>query len=321
MTDLISLFNFLTIGLVIAATSMGVAIGGSIAAVATTESINIQPRARTGILKASIVGMALTETAAIIGFVVGILLLTNTQSLVSSGNIYYAIANLGIIFAICIAGFATGYASSYPVRYTCLAIARQPFFANQIFNVMLLTLSFIQTPIIFGFIISLLINFQAAQAINLTDSLRLVASGLCVGLGAVGPTIGLALFSKEACYSLGVNRHSYSNIITFVFLSEALIETPIVFGLVTSLLLLTRSYPNSMLYSIVVILAALCTGISNITPGISSGKIAATACKQISYNQSAYPLVSKASMLAQGMIDSFTIYGWIISLMLILFVK
>jgi F0F1-type ATP synthase membrane subunit c/vacuolar-type H+-ATPase subunit K len=248
-------------------------------------------------------------------------LLLISRDIVVIDKFYWGLSNLGIAAAISISSFVIGIVSSFPVRYACLAIARQPFMSAKIINIMMLTLSFIQTPIIFGFIISLFINYQAATASNLTDSIRHIASGISIGIGSIGPVIGLALFSKSACQAIGYNKEVYNKILTFTFVSEALIETPIVFALVTSLLILTTSFVNNFLSIVVILSAAFCTGISNIMPGISSGKTASIACQQIASNPDANSLISRTSMLAQGLIDSFAIYGWLVSLLLIFFVK
>jgi len=63
--------------------------------------------------------------------------------------------------------------------------------------------------------------------------------------------------------------------------------------------------------------SALCVGISNIIPGINSGRIASKACNEIALNPATYSGLSRTSMIAQGFIDSIAVYGWLISLLLI----
>ena len=312
--EIISLFTIITIVLSVTLTSVGVGIGESFTSIAAIKSINIQPKAASDINRTSIFGMALTETSAILALVIAIMLIINTTNY----GYYASLSYLGIAFALSISGATIGIVSAMPASAACFAIARQPFFASNILNVMLLTISFIQTPIIFGFIVALLINYQLTSCITLGDSLRLISAGICIGLGSVGPTIGLAKFAKSASESLGLNRYSYDKVLTFTFLSEALIETPVVFALVTSLLLLTISVPTTF-KGLIVLAAALCVGLGNVAPGISSGHTASSACLQIAKDTELYPIISKTSMLAQGLIDSMTIYCWMVSLLLIFF--
>lgn len=320
MIDISGILNYATIVLTVAFSSLGVAIGETIISISCLKAIYIQPKARSEIIRTSILGMALTETAAIIGLVIGILLLISRDITVTN-KFYWGLSNLGIAFAISTSSLVIGIASSLPVKYACIAISRQPFMSTKILNIMMLTLSFIQTPIIFGFIISLFINYQAAYVNNLTSSIKHIASGISIGLGSIGPVIGLSLFSKAACKAIGYNKDVYNKILTFTFVSEALIETPVVFSLVTSLLILITNFTDGFLSIVVILSAALCPAISNISPGISSGRIAAFACHQIATNPETSSSVSKISMLAQGLVDSFAIYGWLVSLLLIFFVK
>ena len=308
------IFTVITVALAIALTSIGVGVGESLISIAALKAMNIQPKAISDINRLSVLGMALTETSAVLALVISVMLLLAP----SSGNYFTSLSNLGIAFALSFSGTTIGIASAFPARAACFSAARQPFFVSKILNMMLLTTSFIQTPIIFGFIVAIIINYQAPSSESLADSLRLIASGISIGLGSIGPTIGLSKFAESANKGLGFNRHSYDKLLIFTFLSEALIETPVVFALVTSLLLLAIPAP-SIFKGLIFIAAALCVGIGNSAPGISSGETASAACTQIAINQDVYPVITKTSMLAQGFIDSMTIYCWIISFLLMFF--
>lgn len=314
MIEAISLFTILAITLAVSLTSIGVGIGESLTSIAAIKSIYIQPKAASDINTVSVLGMALTETSAILALVIAIVLFFGTNSL----NFYADLSKLGVALAISISGTAIGIASYLPASAACFAVARQPFFSSKILNIMLLTISFIQTPIVFGFIVALFINYQSSSCTTLGDSLRLISAGLAIGLGSVGPTLGLACFAKSANEGLGKNRDAYDKIITFTFLSEALIETPVIFALVTSLMLLTTDAPTT-LKGLTLIAASLAIGLGNSAPGIASGQTASAACEQIAINPNVYSIIAKTSMLAQGLIDSMTIYCWIVALLLIFF--
>lgn len=186
----------------------------------------------------------------------------------------------------------------------------------------MISLSLLQTPIIFGLIISLFIQDQAASISTMRDALRLIASGLCIGLGSVGPAIGLALFAQKACQGLGVNRHAYGKLFSFTLLSQAIIETPIIFSLIISLALLfmVPAIPEENLLSGITLFAAgLCTGLGTIGPGISSGRTAQAACEQIAINPELYGSLSRVSLFAQGLIDTSAIYAVLTSFLLLFF--
>jgi len=316
MLEIIEFLHYLTIALVAGASSVSVGIGEGLVGISAIKAINIQPKARDSIQKTAVLGMALVETAAIIGVSIAFILLLGVQQ--ADKTIYLAVAEVGIALGISISGFAIGFVSAMPAKAACLAIARQPFFGNKILRFMLITQSMIQTPVIFSFIIAILIKSYAMSATTIEQSLQLLASGLAIGLGSVGPAIGLGEFGKIACESIGINRKAYGKIFTFTLISEAVIETPIIFALLVSILIITQS-PTSLLKAVAFVSSAFCIGVGTFGPGVSSGKTAASACKQIAYRPEHYSSMSKLSIFAQSITGTAAIYALMISILLILF--
>lgn len=315
MIELVDFLHYSTIALAVGINSVSVGIGEGIATMSALEAMNRQPETKSDIQTCAIMGMALIETAAIMGVAISMIMLLGPQ--IEQRTLYQGLAEIGIACAICFTGLVVGIVSAWPVQSACLSIARQPFAGKTIMRFMLITQSIIQTPIIFGFIIAIFIRTQASQVISLAESLRLIASGFCIGFGSIGPAIGLAYFAKKACASLGINRHAHGKLIPFIFISQAIVETPIIFALVIALILITTT-ATSDLHGIAYIAAALSIGLGTVGTGISSGKTAAAACEQIAYEPGNYSLLSKVSMFAQGLIDTCAIYALLISFMIIL---
>jgi F0F1-type ATP synthase membrane subunit c/vacuolar-type H+-ATPase subunit K len=304
----------------IAMSSISVGLGQGLISWSALNAINRQPTAQDDIMRVAIIGMTLVETVAILGLLVSIFLLMYTG--LETNNIFAQYAEIGIIAAMSITGLVIGLASSFPAQAACHAVARQPFFAHRISGFMLMTQALIQTPIISAFLVSLFIQGQSGSAITIADSLRLIASGLCVGIGSIGPAIGLSTFSKAALNSLGKNSKAYSKLLSFTFISEALIETPIIFCLIiaiTLLFIVPHSPTDKPIQGIIFIAAGLCTGLGTLGTGISSGITAAAACKQISNSPESYNILSRTSILAQSLIETVVLYTVILSLLMILF--
>jgi len=306
------LFHYGTIALTVSVNALSVGIGDGIVSLAALKAMNTQPSAQSEIFKTMLLGMALIETTAVIGLIVSLMLLPPLP-IGTSEYAYYA--ELGIAFAICIAGGVVGYVSALPAQDACHSVARQPFFSRNIQLLMLLTQSLMQTPIIFAFIIALLIKGQLAQVTTLAESLRLIGSGLCIGVGSIGPSIGLALFSREVCKSVGINRQSYSQLFQFTLFSEALIESPVIFSLLVSLMVLTMrtQEPFPFIDGIGFLAASLAMGLGTLGPAISSGQVAARACKQIALTPQHYGAIAKTSFFAQALIETSAIYALIVA--------
>jgi len=304
----------------IAMSSISVGIGQGLVSWSALNAMNRQPAAQDDVMRIAIIGMTLVETVAILGLLTSILLLIYTN--IHSENMFAHYSELGIIAAMGITGLTIGLASTFPAQAACHAVARQPFFTHRISAFMLMTQVLIQTPMILAFLVSLFIQGQASSAATMSDSLRLIASGLCVGIGSIGPAIGLSVFAQAAINSLGKNIKAYDKLLSFTLISEALIETPIIFCLiiaVTLLFVVPYDGIDNNIDGLIFLAAGLCTGLGTLGAGISSGKTAAAACTQIGHNPGAYNILSRTSILAQSLIETMVLYTVILSLLMILF--
>lgn len=315
--DSTHILHFGTIALAVALNSIGVGLGEGLTSLASLKAIDQQPHARPEIVKTFILGMALIETAAVVGLTMSLMLLVPSNEFVLTEYMHYA--ELGIALAICLAGGIIGVVSSFPAQHACYSVARQPFFSQKIQGLMLLTQSLMQTPIIFAFIVALFIKNQLASIITTADSFRLIGSGLCIGVGSIGPAIGLSLFSKEACRGVGVNPQAYQRLLSFTLISEALIESPLIFALLISLILLQVDVGNSLslINGVAYFSGALCMGLGTFGPGMNSGRVAAHACKQIALTPEHYSSIVRTSLFAQVLIETSSIYALIVALALI----
>lgn len=282
------------------------------------RAIDLQPAAKDNISRLALLSSALIETAAILGVFMAILLLL--ENFPSTAPLYSELAKIGIGLAIIPTGFIIGLVSAWPASQACFTTARQPFIAPWIFNFTLIVLSIIQTPLILAFIIALFIKTQAASITTLADALRLVGAGFSIGIGSIGPAIGLAFFSYTACKGLGFNRNVAGKLLTFTLVSQAIIESPIIFAMVTSLVLLLTTTSNTIVAGIAMLSAGIATGLGTIGPGLSSGRTAAAACKQLAFNPNLYTQLARTSIFAQGIIDTAAIYVLLISLFMIFIV-
>lgn len=315
--ELTFLFHYGTIALVVALNSVAVGLGGGFTSLAAIRAINIQPHAHPEISRTFILGMALIETAAVVGLTLSFMLLIPTPEVVLTTYSYTA--ELGIALAICIAGGVIGVVSSFPAQYACLSVARQPFYYQKIQALMLLTQSLMQTPIIFAFIVALFIKNQLGMINSIAESLRLIGAGLCIGIGSIGPAIGLANFSKQVCKSIGINPKAYSQLLSFTLISEALIESPLIFTLLISLILLQKGGSSlTFMQGFELFAAALCMGLGTLGVGISSGKVASEACKQIALIPEQYNIISRTSLFGQVLIETCSIYALIVAFALII---
>ncbi len=285
---------------------------------AALQAIDIQPQAYNDIARINFIGCAITETAAILGTIISMLLLFDTTPITHEGAYY---ARFGIAFAIGVSGCICAYFSSAPAQAATLAIARQPFFSAKIINILLITQSIVMTPNIFGFLISLLIIHTMHSIVSDVGSLQVLAAGLVIGLGSIGPAYGLSKFTSKVCENMGISRKSYNALLTFTFLCCAIIETPVIFSLIVALSILTASIAQAgIIKGIAFLAAAICMGLSTFAAGISAGNAASAAAQSIGLQLDHATNISRLTMIILALLDTFAIYGLLIAMILIVFV-
>lgn len=297
-----------------------VGIGQALTGMTALKAINIQPESHNEINKTALFGMALIETTAVLGLFISLILLSGPTSFLTES--FKGISELAIACAICLPGLALGIAAAFPAQAACLSIARQPFYAQKIMRFMMVSISLIQTPIIFGFIISLIIQSQSNDVLYWRDALRILGAAFAIGLGSIGPAVGLGIFTQKSNAALGTNRKSYEQLFSYTLIRIAVIETPLIFALIVALILLflvpTTSQEN-VIQGIAFLCAGISVGVGTFGGSVSSALTAASAATQIAANPSATSSLSQASMLGQGVIEASVIYPTIIAFFLIFF--
>ena len=69
------------------------------------------------------------------------------------------------------------------------------------------------------------------------DAMRVLAAGLCMGFGALGPGIGIGILGAGAMQALGRNPEARGPIMTNMILAIAFAEAVAIYALVVSVVL------------------------------------------------------------------------------------
>ncbi len=71
-----------------------------------------------------------------------------------------------------------------------------------------------------------------------TESARLIGAALAMGLGAIGPGIGLGILASKALEAIGRNPEAQSKVQTTMILAIAVTEAVAIYALVVALMIL-----------------------------------------------------------------------------------
>lgn len=295
--------------------TFGTGIGQGIAGAYSLEAMTRQDLGTDQAFRAMVIGLALIESGCIFALVLSLLLILTPLEAISLG---VAISEVGIALAIGLSSAAIGIASSFTVAASCNAISRQPFFSQNIMTTMLLSQSIIEAPVIFSFIIALMIKGYAHPDMGVLEGLKFLSCGLVIGLGSIGPAIGQGIFSSSAQKAIGNNTYAYKNLFTFILLNQAVIETPVIFSLLVSFVILYFPMAQGSILSIFAIIGAtLSMGFGAMGTGIANGYVGSRGCIEISLKPFVYSSILRATLLSQAIIEASVIYAFIVALFLI----
>ncbi|MFC1864522.1 ATP synthase F0 subunit C [Chloroflexota bacterium] len=69
------------------------------------------------------------------------------------------------------------------------------------------------------------------------DAVRLLAAGLCMGLGALGPGLGIGILGYGAMQAIGRNPEASGSIMTNMILSIAFCEAIGIYALIVAIII------------------------------------------------------------------------------------
>jgi F0F1-type ATP synthase membrane subunit c/vacuolar-type H+-ATPase subunit K len=305
--------QYLIVALTAALPALAVGMGQGRASEALIKALNEQPSVARELQFLFLIGMAMMEFIGILSVVICLIFLTGAPA----ASMAMLWGKLGAALAIAIPASLIGFASSFPLIQIFYACARQPLFYRKLLQQLLLTQIMLQTPALLGFVMSWLIHGSVTAAISDTEGLKLLASGGVFALGIIGPVLGLTLFGQESCKSAGINRNSFDALFGFTFISQGIIETPILLVFITAVTLCFVSASEAGYAHVVYLSCAVCMGMSTLVPGISSGATAQAACKKITCNPEEYSTIANTSFLSQVFIETNAIYALILVFVMI----
>ncbi len=70
------------------------------------------------------------------------------------------------------------------------------------------------------------------------EAIKLLAAGLCMGIGAIGPAIGEGIVASKALEAMGRNPEASDKITPMMFVAMAITESTGIYALVVSLIIL-----------------------------------------------------------------------------------
>ncbi|MGD2100292.1 MAG: ATP synthase F0 subunit C [Desulfobacterales bacterium] len=297
--------------------AVGAAIGEGYTAARANLAVARNPKISGDIFKSMLVGQAIAESASIFALVIAILLLFMD---VASPSLLKAAAFLGAGLCMGFGAIGAGVGSGYPGGEACFGISRQPQAGSQLTTNMLIGSAVCQTPAIFSMVVALMLIFIDFGNVPLTPTwAAFVGAGLSMGLAAIGSGYGGGLAAGASCEGIARTPQAVTSVTTIMLVGQAVSQTPSIFGLLVSFILMFKSFPeSSMLATPMALLGAgLCTGFGGIGPGIGNGMAAEGAVRWVARNVEHANDLMRIMLVGQAVSQSTAIYAMVVSLVLI----
>jgi len=313
----IKLASFAGAGMCIGLGAIGAALGEGYTAGMANEGLSRRPEQSGDIVKNMLVGQAIAESAAIFALVVAILLLfVKTGSV----NMLKASALLGSGICMGLGAIGSGIGSGYPGGQACLGLSRQPMIANRLTTNMLIGSAVCQTPAIFSMVVALMLLFMDFGNLPLTPTwAAFLGAGVSTGLAAIGSGAGGGMAAGASCEGIARQPETFSQVSTTMLVGQAVSQTPSIFGLLVSFILIFKTFPEAagLAAAMALLGAGLCMGFGGIGPGIGNGFTAQGAVKWVSRNVEEAGPLTRTMLVGQAVSQSTAIYAMVVSLVLI----
>ena len=214
----------------------------------------------------------------------------------------------------------SGVGSGYPGGEACLGIARQPSVSARLTTNMLIGSAVCQTPAIFSMVVALMLMFMDFGSLPVSPTwAAFLGAGLSTGLAAIGSGLGGGFAAGASCGGIARNPDTFGQVTTTMLIGQAVSQTPAIFGLLISFVLMFKSFPEYSGLSVPMALlgAGICMGFGGIGPGIGNGLTAQNAVKWVARNVDASGDLTRTMLVGQAVSQSTAIYAMVISLVLI----
>lgn len=308
---------FLGGGIAMGLGAVGAAIGEGYTAAQANLAASRNPGLSGDIFKNMLVGQAVAESASIFALVVAILLLF--MDLGNASLLKFA-SLLGAGMCMGFGAIGSGVGSGFAGGKACMGIMRQPAISGRITTNMLIGSAVCQTPAIFAMVVALMLLFLDFPNAPLNPTAAaLLGAGLSSGLAAIGSGIGGGMAAGASCEGIARQPETAGPVTTTMLVGQAVSQTPSIFGLLVSFILMFKSFPaaNTLSASVALFSAGLCTGLGGIGPGLGNGMAAKAAVRWVARNVSIAADLMRTMLVGQAVSQSTAIYAMVVSLVLI----
>ena len=224
-------------GLCMGLGAIGSGVGSGFPAGAACKGMSRQPAMSSRLTTNMLIGSAVCQTPAIFSLVVAFILLFTDFSANPVSPTWAAILGAGISSGF--GAIGSGLGGGLVAQASCEGISRQPLTVTPVTNVMLLGQAVTQTTAIYALLVSFILMFKSFPATDaLAPPMALLAAGICMGIGAIGPAVGEGFAGQGAVAWIARNQKHIADLTRSMLVGQAVAESTGIYSLVIALVLI-----------------------------------------------------------------------------------
>ncbi|MFC1533401.1 ATP synthase F0 subunit C [Thermodesulfobacteriota bacterium] len=312
----IKLASYIGAGLCMGLGAIGAALGEGYTGGQANQALSVKPEQSREILKNMLIGQALAESAGVFALVIAVLLIFMDMS---ASNILAAAALVGAGVSMGLGALGSGIGAGFPAGAACLGISRQPAISSNLTTNMLIGSAVCQTPAIFSMVVALMLMFMDFGHLPVSIGwAALIGAGICMGFGAIGSGIGSGFPAGEACLGISRQPAMLGRLTTSMLIGSAVCQTPAIFSMVVALMLMFMDFghlPLSIGWA-ALLGAGISTGVAAIGSGFGGGYAAGGGCEAIARQPESFSQVTPIMLVGQAVSQTPSIFGLLISFIL-----
>lgn len=303
-------------GLSIGLGSFGSGIGAGFPGAQAIWGVSRQPKTASNMMTTMLVGQAVCQTPAIFALVIAFLLIFKDFTGLPSWP--YSASLIGAGLAMGFGAIGSGWGGGQAGGAACEGAARQPRLRGNLMTVMLVGQAVSQTPAIFALLVGLMLITVGPTQGNLMATMAMLGAGFSIGLGSIGSGLGNGINADSACRAISRESSLAKGMMTFMLVGQAVGQTPVIFALMVSLMLLFGNYSDvpTLQSSIALLAAGISMGFGAIGPGYGNGLAGAMACEALAERPDQSGLLMRTMLIAQAVAQSTAIYALVVAFVL-----
>lgn len=237
VSSYVNAYAFMGAGLCMGFGAIGSGIGSGYPSGAACLGIVRQPAMTNKLTTNMLIGSAVCQTPSIFALVTAFILMFTDYAAKPPAPLWAALLGAGL--ATGLAAIGSGIGGGLVAESSCKGIARQPRSVGAVTNVMLLGQAIAQTPAILGLLVAFILIFKGfPESTQLAPAMALLASGLCMGIGGIGPGIGEGAAAGGGVRWIARNSETIGEITRTMLVGMAVAESTAIYAMVISLVLI-----------------------------------------------------------------------------------